>query len=296
MKKSLIIFIVLSIILLAIFLFIRNLIPLYDSIESDIELPEQNYKNIDLGFYGKSIVILNDRIFISGDDRLSEYNLNMDLVNNFEYNFESSALAVNGSQAVVAFYTYIEKLDLNTGLSTLIFDSGPNSYISSIIVINEKIVASDSLNKVIYVLNIDGKLEKIISESERGDFIVPGLNFDLGYGQNDSFWLVHTGTRKLLNYDIDGNLLSSWGESSNKIDSFPGCCNPLHIALTEDGNFITYEKGTFYVKIYSDEGKFKQHLFTLSEKNKVVEDMAVDINRNIYLLIDNQILIYEHEG
>ncbi|MDP6381257.1 MAG: hypothetical protein QF662_07935, partial [Phycisphaerae bacterium] len=57
-------------------------------------------------------------------------------------------------------------------------------------------------------------------------------------------------------YTFDGDLEFSWGEFSNGIEGFCGCCNPVSFALLPGGGYITAEKGLTRVKEYDADGKF----------------------------------------
>jgi hypothetical protein len=70
------------------------------------------------------------------------------------------------------------------------------------------------------------------------------------------------------------------------IERFCGCCNPGHIAILQDGSFVTAEKGIARVKIYNRLG---QLVAVVAGPEKFMEgtvgmDLAVDSRNRIYVL------------
>jgi hypothetical protein len=79
-----------------------------------------------------------------------------------------------------------------------------------------------------------------------------------------------------------------------QLEGFAGCCNPVHLAILPNGNFITYEKGLDRIKIYGPTGNFEcvvagpgsfkgKSDFHCSQAT-LVNDMASDPEGNIYVL------------
>jgi hypothetical protein len=82
-----------------------------------------------------------------------------------------------------------------------------------------------------------------------------------------------------------------------ELDGFSGCCNPTHIAILNDGSFVTSEKGIVRVKIIDPTGKFKTVVATPDdfEKGTTGLDIAIDSEERIILLdpLRNQVRIFE---
>jgi hypothetical protein len=135
---------------------------------------------------------------------------------------------------------------------------GSNAVITSIAVSSDMVYVADAGNRLVMGFSKSGRLKTIIGDKKQGapGFIIPSPYFDVAVGPDNTLWAANTGRRKLENYNPDGTLISSWGESSVSIEGFCGCCNPSHFALLPDGSFVTSEKGIPRVKVYSPLGQF----------------------------------------
>jgi hypothetical protein len=107
---------------------------------------------------------------------------------------------------------------------------------------------------------MEGKIVKRIGAKDKEldipGFVIPTPYFDLLVGTDGWLRVVNPGRHRIEAYTFDGYLEFSWGKFSSKIESFTGCCNPVSIAMLDDGSFITCEKGLVRVKEYDVEGNF----------------------------------------
>jgi len=163
-------------------------------------------------------------------------------------------------------------------------------YITSIALDEKSVFVADAGNKIVYHYDRNGKL---LNEIGRKDpvkgipgFIIPSPYFDLAVGREGQLWVVNPGRHAFEAYTADGDLISSWAKTSMQVDGFSGCCNPSHIALLEDGNFVTSEKGIERVKIHHPSGEFR---CVVAGPEKFDEgttglDLAVDSQGRIFVL------------
>lgn len=62
---------------------------------------------------------------------------------------------------------------------------------------------------------------------------------------------------RIIRYDFDGKVLSTWGKKSRTgLEGFGSCCNPTNITVGPNGDIYTSESGLCRIKRYSAEGKF----------------------------------------
>jgi len=85
---------------------------------------------------------------------------------------------------------------------------------------------------------------------------VPSPYFDLLVAPDGLLRIVDPGRHKITAFTEGGDLELSWGKPTLEIEGFGGCCNPSHIAMLEDGRFVTSEKGIARVKVHDAEGRF----------------------------------------
>lgn len=132
-----------------------------------------------------------------------------------------------------------------------------------------------------------------------GDFIIPSYYLDMGLNPDGDVVAVNPGRHRIETFNDDGDLIAWWGDFS-MVDpvGFCGCCNPVHIALMQNGDVITSEKGITRVKLYDAEGTLKGYvagpdLFTDHDLDCISpefcfasggNDIAVGTDGQVYLL------------
>jgi hypothetical protein len=192
-----------------------------------------------------------------------------------------------------------------TGRQLKRWDSfGEDAFITSVAVSGNDIYIADAGEKTVYHCNGSGALLKRIGEKDPArnipGFLVPSPYFDLGPGIRGELWIVNPGRHRLCQFDRDGNLVASWGESSLTLEGFCGCCNPSNFAMMSDGSFVTAEKGIERIKIYRPDGSFACLVAgpdSFMEGTRGI-DLAVD-SRDRIIVLDpgrNQVRIFVKKG
>jgi hypothetical protein len=167
-----------------------------------------------------------------------------------------------------------------------------NALITSIASTENDVFVADAGNKLVWRYNHEGELLNSIGERDvkngKLGFIVPGPFFDIAIGYEELLWAVNPGSHSLENYTLDGELRSSWERISIDIDGFCGCCNPTHIAILQDGAFVTSEKGIPRVKIHEPSGDLRTVVAGPKSfaDGTVIADIAIDSRERIFVLDD----------
>lgn len=149
---------------------------------------------------------------------------------------------------------------------------------------------ADAGNRIVLRLNKKGEVIDSFDGTSRLEgnygFILPSPYFDLEVDPDDQLWVVNSGLLKVENYTDDGSVRAFWGKPSFEIDGFTGCCNPAHIAIMEDGSFVTSEKGIFRIKVYKPSGELDSVVAAPDdfEDDNEPADIAVDEHGKIYAL------------
>ncbi len=75
--------------------------------------------------------------------------------------------------------------------------------------------------------------------------------------RGDDLWVAENSRHSVVHYSKDGKKLGSFGsrERESSGASFGGCCNPMNVCFTPDGNILTSESEG-KVKCFSPEGKY----------------------------------------
>ncbi|GIT77718.1 MAG: hypothetical protein Ct9H300mP32_1000 [Verrucomicrobiota bacterium] len=87
-------------------------------------------------------------------------------------------------------------------------------------------------------------------------FSVPKSFFPITWADG-GLVVAHPGRHRVERYDADGELKSRWGKRSRGLEGFSGCCNPVSVAVTGSGEFVTAERGQPRIKVFDKDGKFR---------------------------------------
>lgn len=138
---------------------------------------------------------------------------------------------------------------------------GARSLISSLALSASHVFVADAGHRIVRRCNPDGKETAQIGRKDSArhvpGFILPSPHLDLALGSNQVLWVNNPGRHRIEAYTMEGDFLEGWGETSNQVRGFCGCCNPAHFALLPDGRFVTSEKGLTRVKVYSVDGQLQ---------------------------------------
>jgi hypothetical protein len=204
---------------------------------------------------------------------------------------------------------------VGTRHAVLVFDQGGNllrrwnsfgerSLVTSLAVQGETVYVADAGNRVVYQCDANGKILSRIGEkdAQKGvpGYVIPSPFFDLALDDNNYLWVVNPGRHSFENYNPDGSMRTSWGETTFKIEGFSGCCNPAYMAIMDDNSFITSEKGMPRIKLYGQHGEFLGVVASpemFDQDSNLAPAIAVDADHRV-LALDmerKQVRIFERK-
>jgi hypothetical protein len=185
---------------------------------------------------------------------------------------------------------------------------GSKSVVTSIAVTETDIFVADAGQRIIHRLDHSGKVVSRLGKKDAArnipGLVVPSAYLDVAVGSDGLLWTTNPGRHLLEAYTFEGDLEFSWGEFSNDIKGFCGCCNPVHFTRLSDGRFVTSEKGLPRVKVYSAKGEFEcvvagpedfpAHLENI-RANPGGLDLATGQHDSIYVAdpVRGEVLVYE---
>lgn len=168
---------------------------------------------------------------------------------------------------------------------------GDRSVITSLAVSGETVYVADAGNRIIYQCNTNGQILSRIGEKNESKgvpgYVIPSAYFDLALDDNNYLWAVNPGRHTFENYNPDGSMRTSWGETTFKIEGFSGCCNPAHMAIMADNSFITSEKGMPRIKLYGQHGEFLGVVASpemFDQDSYLAPDIAIDSEQQVVAL------------
>ena len=116
---------------------------------------------------------------------------------------------------------------------------------------------TDVANKNICQYTIEGGFVRFIDSPNK--FVIPSYTFGIEHVDGILF-CSNPGRHQVEKYKLDGEYLGCFGKPGTAPGYFTGCCNPVYLSYTANGDIITSEKGDPRVSCYSADGEFKNIL------------------------------------
>ncbi|HNW72354.1 MAG: hypothetical protein PHP04_10170 [Bacteroidales bacterium] len=239
-------------------------------------------------------------IYVVGKNRVGIFGRDGNLKNSFPISGIGTCITMRNQLIYVGILDHIELFNMSGDRIKRWKRTAPGSVITSIAVNGNDVFLADAGNKMVYRYTAAGKLLNRIGQKDTVQnipgFVIPSPYFDLAIGKDRTLWVVNPGRHSFEHYTMEGHLLNSWGSASNSTAGFCGCCNPTNFALLNDGSFVTSEKGIERIKIYSNEGVYRELVATPEMFAEGVKglDLAVDPQGRILVLdpAKNQVRVF----
>ena len=163
------------------------------------------------------------------------------------------------------------------------------------------IFAADGGSSSIWRISPDGEVLDRLAGGKGGRFAVPKSFFPITWADG-GLVVAHPGRHRVERYDADGELLARWGKRSRGLDGFSGCCNPVSVAVTDSGEFVTAERGQPRIKLFGKDGKFRSVIagpeaFDAEEHEQVDTDAELVTCQNGGIevgLLGDQVVALDH--
>ncbi len=135
------------------------------------------------------------------------------------------------------------------------------SWITGLAVTEDDLFAADSGQRVVLRYDRTGKARGEIGKRDRArgvtGFVLPSPYLDVAWGEDGLLRVNNPGRHRVEFYTPDGGLEFFWGRPGMAVKYFSGCCNPVSLALLDEGRLVTCEKGLPRVKIYRAHGELE---------------------------------------
>lgn len=247
----------------------------------------------------------DDNIYVAGKDKILIYDKDANLLKQINTSAETLSIKVSDNKEIyLGARDHIEIWNSEGEKKDSWEVRNEKVFITSIALTDSSVFVADAGNKIIYHYDLDGNF---INEIGRKDsikgiqgFVIPSPYFDLAIGRDDELWVVNSGRHQFESYDKDGNLKSSWKQTSMDLEGFSGCCNPSNMAILPNGSFVTTEKGIVRIKVHKPSGEFESVVATPEQfdKGTMGLDIAIDSENRIVVLdpIRGLIRIFENDN
>ena len=243
-----------------------------------------------------------NNIYVSADQTYFVLDQEGNILNTVNCGQTAYCLSVDQNKDVyLGMSDHIQIFDEKGVLKTRWPSQGDKSLFTSINVSAEFVYVADAGNLIVWQYDKYGEVKRKIGEKDESKdipgFIIPSPYFDLSLDPDGFLWVVNPGRQSLENYTSEGDLRSSWGQPGMSIEEFCGCCNPSHLAILDDGSFVTTEKGIARVKVSNRIGKLVSVVAGSDQftEGTVDLDLAVDSRNLIYVLDPTRKMIRIYE-
>jgi hypothetical protein len=155
------------------------------------------------------------------------------------------------------------------------------------------VFVTDVNNKNICKYTRSGNFAAFISSPNR--FVIPSLTFGIDC-IDDVLYCSNSGRHQVEKYSLDGQYLGTFGQHGTAPGLFTGCCNPVHLSHTANGDVITSEKGSPRICCYGRDGSFHSMLLDTKAMNGGYAACDVKVwNDRMYVAGRNKVSIFRYD-
>ena len=204
----------------------------------------------------------DDRIYVCGADGIEIFDHSGKKETEFPVGGTALCVEVDGDGRIyLGMQEHVEIFDRKGERLMQWKSCGSDAVLTSVACAGSDVFLADAGYRIVYHYKQDGtlvsKLGQKDPERDIDGFVVPSPYFDLGFDRSGELWVVNPGRHRFEQYTPEGDVDSTWGESSMAMEGFCGCCNPSNFAMLADGSFVTSEKGIERIKVYWPNGTFR---------------------------------------
>ncbi|MDP6082965.1 MAG: hypothetical protein QF663_05870 [Verrucomicrobiota bacterium] len=196
-------------------------------------------------------------VYVVGDSAVAVLKPSGVLLRKIQFAEIPRCLAVAKRRLIVGYRDWVLLCDLDGNTQAETKRLAKDAALTSLAVAGDgSIYAADGGSSSIWRISPSGELLDRLAGGKGGRFAVPKSFFPITWA-NDSLVVAHPGRHRVERYDADGELKSRWGKRSRGLDGFSGCCNPVSVAVTGGGEFVTAERGQPRIKLFGKDGQFR---------------------------------------
>lgn len=126
-------------------------------------------------------------------------------------------------------------------------ENGKFSYVTAVAVSGTDVWVADAGNRVVHRFTTAGNFIDDFGGRDPATgapgIVCPSPFLGCAVAADGTLWVGNPGKWRVEHYDLNGKLVEKWGQNGLSDETFAGCCNPVTLAVTAEGNFITAEKG-----------------------------------------------------
>ncbi|MDP6250867.1 MAG: hypothetical protein QF497_06770 [Verrucomicrobiota bacterium] len=205
----------------------------------------------------RDMTVADGLVYVAGDSAVAVFKPGGVLVRKIQFAETPRCIVVAKRRLIVGLRDRVLLCDLDGNTQAETKRLAKDAALTSLAVAGDgSIYAADGGSSSIWRISPSGELLDRLAGGKGGRFAVPKSFFPITWA-NDSLVVAHPGRHRVERYDADGELKSRWGKRSRGLDGFSGCCNPVSVAVTGGGEFVTAERGQPRIKLFGKDGQFR---------------------------------------
>jgi hypothetical protein len=235
----------------------------------------------------------NDQLYVVASNIVSAFDHSGKLLHRFSSGETIRDIAVNDSGIYVLYTTKIKVFSHEGELQREWEACSELSGYCSMVLAEDYVFVTDVVNKNICKYTKEGQFVKFI-DSPNG-FVIPSYTFAIEY-IDGVLYCSNSGRHQVESYTLDGEYLSAFGKAGGAPGLFTGCCNPVYLTYTANGEIITSEKGDPRISCYGSDGKFRNIL--LDSKSLGGGNSAYDVKvqkDKIFIAGKNKVSVFRYD-
>lgn len=240
-------------------------------------------------------------VYVVADSALWMFTSELKKMNRFEQEVNYTCITTKVDKLITGFENKVYIIN-KKGQEERVIQKEEFGDINSIVAKGDSLFLADRLHKVIWKYNL--KTNELTSfgsqeKDKKNGMVIPGPHFDLALSEDGLIYASNPGRHQVNGYTETGKLDVVFGRPSFKHEGFCGCCNPVALALTPEGNFVTSEKGIARVKVLNKNGDLLGIVAAPKDfkksKHSYIKDIAIDQQGRVFLLepMTNKLYCYE---
>ena len=261
--------------------------------ETVLSVPYKKASSFEIPVEINRFELTDGKLFISAGESVYIYNTEGEQIKSFPVKKYVRDITTEEDNIYVLYPTFIEVYTINGELLRMWEACSDLSDYCSFTLAGDFVFVTDVENKNICKYTKEGNFVKFI-QSPRG-FIIPSYSFDITC-LNDTVYCVNSGRHLVEKYTLNGDFVSAFGGPGAEQGFFAGCCNPVYITFTPEGNLITSEKGNPRIGTFERNGDFRKTLLNsrlLGGGSNAYETEIYD--GRLFVAGKNKITVYEYD-
>jgi hypothetical protein len=201
-----------------------------------------------------------DLVYALGDDEVRIFNSDGTAAGRWKAPAGALCLTVSPDKSVFLGFAGRVELYGSEGNRMGGFAAGESSRparVTAVRVLGDEIFAADAAAHHIRRYDMAGnQIGTVGTRNKTGGFMLPNRALDMAIGAGRIIHATDPGRHRVTSWTAEGAPLGHFGKFGLlNPEDFVGCCNPVNLAVTPEGNVVTAEKVAARVKVFAPGGR-----------------------------------------